>query len=466
MTQADSGKLDSDHVDVVVIGMGPGGEDAASRLARAGLSVVAVDDRLVGGECPYYACIPTKMMVRAADALGEARRVNRLAGSAQVQPDWTPVATRIRDEATANWNDAAAVERFERAGGRFVRGRGRITGPGEVTVATSTGDQLFKTRKAILLNPGTSPAIPPIDGLAGTPFWTNREAVPAAHVPDSVVVLGGGPMGCEFAQIYARFGASVTVLQHGPQLLHYDEPEAAQVLAGVFEQEGIDVRTRINVLRVSHADGTFALDLDDGSTLTARQVLVAAGRKTDLPALGVAAVGIDESGRAIPVDEKLRAADGVWAIGDITGKGAFTHMSMYQARIAAADILGEEVEDADYRALPRVTFTDPEIAGVGLTAAEAKKAGLRVRTGSVPVATSTRGWIHSMGYDGLIKLVEDVDRGVLVGATVAGPAAGEVLGALAVAVHAEVPVTRLRQMIWAYPTFHRGIEAALEDLTG
>ena len=464
MTQTDSGQLEADHVDVVVIGMGPGGEDAAARLARAGLSVVGVDARLVGGECPYYACIPTKMMVRAADALGEARRVDRLAGAAQVHPDWSPVATRIRDEGTANWNDVAAVERFERAGGRFVRGRGRITGPGEVTVATSTGEQIFKPSKAILLNPGTSPAVP--KDLVGTPFWTNREAVPADHVPESLVVIGGGPVGCEFAQIFARFGAQVTVVQRAQSLLPRDEPEAGQVLAGVFAKEGIDVRTKVKVSQISYADGTFTLELDDGSTLSAQQVLAATGRTTDLPGLGVKAVGLDDQAKGITVDEKMRAAQGVWAIGDITGKGAFTHVSMYQARIAAADILGEEVEDADYRALPRVTFTDPEIAAVGLSEKDARDADLNVRTGSTAVATSTRGWIHSMGYDGLVKLVEDVDRGVLVGATVAGPAAGEVLGALAVAVHGEVPLSRLREMIWAYPTFHRAIEAALQDLNG
>lgn len=464
MVQTNPGQLEADRVDVVVVGMGPGGEEAAARLARAGLAVVGVDARLVGGECPYYACIPTKMMVRAAYALGEARRVDTLAGSAQVQPDWTPVATRIRDEATANWNDASAVDRFERAGGRFVRGRARISGPGEVTVATSTGERIFKASKAILLNPGTSPAVP--DGLAGTPFWTNREAVPAGQVPDSLVVLGGGPVGCELAQVFARFGSQVTVLQRAPSLLPRDEPEAAQVLAGVFDQQGIDVRTHVTVSGISYDEGTFTLELEDGLTLSARQVLAAAGRTTDLRALGVAAVGLDDEARTIPVDEKMRAAQGVWAIGDITGNGAFTHVSMYQSRIAVADILGVEVEDADYRALPRVTFTDPEIAAVGLTEKDATKAGLQVRTGSTTVATSTRGWIHQMGYDGLIKLIEDVDRGVLVGATVAAPAGGEVLGTLAVAVHAEVPVSRLRQMIWAYPTFHRAIEAALEDLTG
>jgi pyruvate/2-oxoglutarate dehydrogenase complex dihydrolipoamide dehydrogenase (E3) component len=452
----------ADEVDVVVIGMGPGGEDAAGRLARAGLDVVGIDARLVGGECPYYACIPTKMMVRAADALAEARRVDGLAGSAQVQPDWAPVATRIRDVATENWNDVVAVERFERAGGRFVRGWGRISRPGEVTVTTPTGEQIFKAGKAILLNPGTSPAVP--EGLAGTPYWTNREAVPAGQVPESLVVLGGGPVGCEFAQIFARFGSHVTVVQRAASLVPRDEPEAAQVLAGVFQQEGIDVRTRVNVSRITHAEGTFAVELDDGSTLSARQVLAAAGRITDLKALGVAAIGLDEEARTIPVDEKMRAAEGVWAIGDITGKGAFTHVSMYQSRIAVADILGDVVEGADYRALPRVTFTDPEIASVGLTEADAIRAGLRVRTGSTTVASSTRGWIHQMGYEGLIKLIEDVDRGVLVGATVAGPAGGEVLGALAVAVHGEVPTARMRSMIYAYPTFHRAIEQAVIDL--
>ncbi|MBF6174924.1 dihydrolipoyl dehydrogenase family protein [Nocardia blacklockiae] len=451
-------------VDAVVIGMGPGGEDVATRLATAGLAVVGVEGRLLGGECPYYACVPTKMMVRAAGALAEGRRIGELAGSAEVRPDWRPVADRIRDEATDNWDDTVAVERFEKSGGRFVRGWGRISAPGEVTVDTAEGPRVFRAERAIVLNPGTAPAVPPLDGLAGTPYWTNREAVTATAVPDSLIVLGGGPVGMEFAQIFARFGADVTiVVPH--RILPKEEPEAADLIAEVFAHEGISIRTGAEATRVEHDGDRFTVHLSEGEPLRAAQLLVSTGRKTDLAALGVGAVGLDESARGIEVDDHLRAADGVWAIGDITGKGAFTHMSMYQARIAAADILGDRSEAASYHAVPRVTFTDPEVGAVGLTEAQAREAGRTVRTGSTDAAASTRGWIHKSGNEGLIKLVEDADRGILIGATAIGPVGGEVLSALAVAVHAEVPTTTLRRMIYAYPTFHRAIEAALNDLS-
>ncbi|MEC3956506.1 NAD(P)/FAD-dependent oxidoreductase [Nocardia sp. CDC153] len=453
--------MPAESVDVVVIGMGPGGEDAGARLARGGLSVVGVEGRLVGGECPYYACVPTKMMVRAAGALAEARRVDRLAGSATVRADWGPVAARIRDEATDNWDDAAAVERFEKAGGTFVRGWGKVTAPGEVTVQTANGDRVFRARRGILLNPGTAPAVPPLDGLAGTPYWTNRDTVPTTEVPESLIVLGGGPVGVEFAQIFARFGTRVTVVAR--RLLPKDEPEAGELLARVFADEGIEVRG-VRGTAVRHDGREFTLELDNGESVRAERLLVAAGRRTDLAALGIGAVGLDEDAKSIPVDNRLRAADGVWAIGDVTGAGAFTHVSMYQARIAANDILGEGSEVARYRAVPRVTFTDPEVGAVGMTEEEARAAGLQVRTGCTEVPASTRGWIHKVGNDGFIKLVEDADRGVLVGATSVGPQGGEVLSALAVAVHAEVPTATLREMILAYPTFHRAIESALDAL--
>ncbi|MGH3757122.1 dihydrolipoyl dehydrogenase family protein [Actinophytocola sp.] len=452
------------EVDVVVVGMGPGGEDIGARLARAGLSVVGVDARLVGGECPYYACVPTKMMIRATDALGEARRVETLAGSATVHRDWSPVARRIREEATDNWDDTVAVDRFTGAGGTFVRGRAKITGDREVTVSTSDGYRVFQAGRGVVLNTGTDPAVPPIDGLAETPYWTNRDAVAVDEVPGSLVVLGGGPVGCELAQVFSRFGAAVTVVQRPERLVPVDEPEAGDLLAEAFAAEGITVRTGLSAARV-HYDSQFSVKLDNGETLTADRLLVAAGRKTDLAALGVGAMGLDESARGVETDERMRAADGLWAIGDITGRGAFTHVSMYQARIAAADILGEDdPEIADYRAVPRVTFTDPEIGSVGLSEAKARERGLNVRTAITQVPSSARGFIHKIGNDGFIKLVEDADRGVLVGATSAGPNGGEVLGALVVAVHAEVPTTLLRQMIYAYPTFHRAIEDALGRL--
>jgi pyruvate/2-oxoglutarate dehydrogenase complex dihydrolipoamide dehydrogenase (E3) component len=457
--------VSTETVDVVVIGLGPGGEAVAAELAGAGLSVVGVDSRLVGGECPYFACVPTKMMIRAADALAEARRVRELAGSAQVQPDWGPVATRIRREATDDWDDRVAVERLERAGGRFVRGHGKITAPGEVTVSTSDGTQTFQATKGIVLNPGTDPAVPPIPGLAGTPLWTNRDAARATTVPNSMIVLGGGPVGCELAQVFSRFGAKVTLLQTADRLLPPVEPEASALVAERFAAENITVRTGTSATAVGHDGAGFTVTVDGGEPLTAECLLVAAGRTRDLAALGVGAYGLDDKARVIPVDDRMRAADGLWAIGDITGKGAFTHMSVYQASAAAADILGREHPPPAYHAVPSVTFTDPEVGMVGLTEAAARDGGLKVRTGSTSLAVTSRGFIHGVGNEGLIKVVEDADRGVLVGATSVGPSGGEVLGALAVAVHAEVPTSVLRNMITAYPTFHRGIVAALEDLS-
>jgi pyruvate/2-oxoglutarate dehydrogenase complex dihydrolipoamide dehydrogenase (E3) component len=448
------------EVDVVVLGMGPGGEDAAGRLATAGLSVAGVEDRLVGGECPYWGCIPSKMMIRAADLLAEGRRVPGLAGRSEIYPDWAPVAHRIRKEATDNWDDKVAVDRFTSKGGTLFRGHGTITGPGEVTV----GGDVLRARRAIIINTGTHPFVPPIDGLAGTPYWTNREAIEAAEAPGSLVVLGGGFIGAELSQVFARFGARVTVIEDSGRLLPPEEPEAGALLADVFGREGIDVRTGTTAQAVRHDGTAFTLALSDGTEVTGDALLVATARRTDLPGIGAGVVGVDESAHTIPVDDHLRAAPGVWAVGDITGHGAFTHMSMYQANIVVHDILGEEVSPAEYHAVPRVTFTDPEIGSVGLSEAQALERGLAVRTGCYPVPKSTRGWIHQAGNDGFIKLVADASRGVLVGATSAGPTGGEVLSMLTLAVHARVPVRRLREMIYAYPTFHRAIESALQEL--
>ena len=459
------------EVDVVVIGLGPGGEYAAGTLAEAGLAVAGVESRLVGGECPYWGCIPSKMMIRAADLLAEGRRIPGMAGTAEVRADWAPVARRIREEATDTWDDTVAADRFTGKGGLLVRGHGRITGPGEVTVTPGPGPggdtgpgQVLRARRGIVIATGTAPAVPPIPGLAGTPFWTNHEAIETEDLPSSLVVLGGGAIGAELGQVFARFGSRVTVAEGAGHLLPLEEPEAGELLARAFAADGIGTRTGHAAERVSHGGGGFTLTLADGTELAAGALLVATGRRADLAGIGAGAVGIDESLRAIPVDDHLRAAPGVWALGDVTGMGAFTHMSMYQARIVVSGILGEDAFRAEYHAVPRVTFTDPEIGAVGLTEAQAREQGLTVQTGMTAVPQSTRGWIHKAGNDGFIKLVSDADRGILVGATSAGPWGGEVLGALALAVHARVPVTRLREMIYAYPTFHRAIEAALAGL--
>ncbi|MFI6297076.1 dihydrolipoyl dehydrogenase family protein [Nonomuraea sp. NPDC050790] len=420
-------------VDVIVMGMGPGGEDVAGRLAEAGLRVAAVESSLVGGECPYWGCIPSKIMIHEAES----------------SRDWQALVRRVR-EATDDWDDKVAADRFTGKGGHLVRGHGRITGPGEVTV----GDQVLRAARGIVIATGSQPSVPPIEGLADTPYWTNHQAIENAELPESIIVLGGGAIGVELAQMFRTFGAAVTVVEAADRLIALEEPEASAVLEKVFTDQGIDVRTSAKVARVDHDGGLF-----DVAGARAQRLLVATGRRVDLKALGVGAIGLDESARAIPVDARMRAAEGVWAIGDAVGKGAFTHMSMYHANIVVKEILGEAVHEAEYHAVPRVTFTDPEIGSVGLTEAQARDQGLDVRTAVGDLGT--RGYIAQA--EGLVKLV--AADGVLVGATVAAPPGGEVLGLLTLAVHARVPLTRLDEMIYAYPTFHRAVSAAVKELT-
>ncbi|MCX5068580.1 FAD-dependent oxidoreductase [Micromonospora lupini] len=485
-------------VDVVVVGLGVGGEEVAGRLAEAGLSVVGIERDLVGGECPYWGCIPSKMMIRAANALAEARRVDGLAGVAQVRPDWAPVAKRIREEATDNWDDKVAVERFTGKGGRFVRGSGRLDGPGRVRV----GDQVFQARHGVVLGTGTRASVPPIDGLAGTPYWTNHQAIEVEQLPGSLLVLGGGAIGLELAQVFARFGVRVTVVEALDRVLAVEEPEASEVAAAALRADGVEIHTGVRAERVAHDGDRFTLHGVGGAQFTAERLLVVTGRRAHLEELGLDTVGVDATQRYLPVDDRLHVTDGIWAVGDLTGQGAFTHIAMYQAGIVVADLLAHAreatagadasgtasvvggamgassslaasgssgsagtVPRADYRALPRVTFTDPEVGAVGLTEQQARERGINVQVGFTKLGSSTRGWIHQVGDEGFIKLVADADQGVLIGATSVGPAGGEVLSALVVAVHAAVPLSQLRQMIYAYPTFHRAIEDALRNLS-
>ncbi len=451
----------SGPADIIVVGLGVAGEAVAGSLAEAGLDIVGIEAELVGGECPYWGCVPSKMMIRAANLLAEGRRIPGIAGAASVTPDWGPVARRIREEATDNWDDAVAVERFTGKGGRFVRGRARILGPSRVEVP---GVGTFTATRGLVLATGTTASVPPIPGLAEVPYWTNRDAVRAGHLPASLVVIGAGAIGTELGQVYARFGVAVTIIDAAPLPLPLEEPEAGRLVAEALTADGISLRLGVGVASVGHGSAGFEVHLADGEVVRAERLLVATGRRPTIDAESWRHLGLAGDPGALPVDDRLRVADSVWAVGDVTGKGAFTHVATYQAEIATRDILGRPGPAADYHALPRVAFTDPEVGAVGLTEEQARARGHLVRTGTALIPHTSRGWIHGAGNLGLIKLVADPERGVLLGATSAGPAGGEVLGALAVAVHAQVPIADLESMIYAYPTFHRGIQDALRDL--
>jgi len=452
-----------ESVDVVVIGLGVAGETVAGPLAEAGLRVVGVEAGLVGGECPYWGCVPSKMAIRAANALAEARRVDALAGSASVSPDWAPVAARIREQATDDWNDQVAVDRFVGKGGIFVRGRARLDGPRRVIV----DDRVFEAERGVVIAAGTSPAVPPIPGLADVPYWTNHDVLEAKELPDSVVVLGAGAIGSELAQVMARFGTRVDIVEVQERLLPLEEPEAGEALASAFEAEGIGVHVGAAAAAVALAPDDregVVVTLENGAELEAERVFVAAGRRTNVEGLGLETIGLTAPLTFIPTDERMRVADGVWAVGDITGKGLFTHVGIHQGGIARADILDPDSPAPAQVAVPRVAFTDPEVGSVGLSEQQARDQGLDVAVALVHVGSTARGWLHAVGNEGLIKLVADRERGVLVGATSMGPHGGEVLGLLALAVHEATPIERLRSMIYAYPTFHKGIEDALNQL--
>lgn len=472
-------------VDVVVIGMGPGGELVAEELLKRGLRVVAIESELMGGECADWGCVPTKMMVRAANLLAEAGRVNTMAGSASVVPDWKPVAARIREEATHNWNDQESVIAFENKGGRFIRGTARLVDADDRAIDRWDGESgaigkersktvishdvevnghRFTPRLGVVIATGAKSAAPDIAGLAGLPYWTNRDIVQLASLPSSLAILGGGAIAVELGQLLARFGVSVTIVEVADRLLASEEPEASQLLEDILRAEGIAVTTGAVVAKVTHSPHGFELDLGLRGRIRADQLLVATGRRPDLQGLGVEVLGVDPASSHLTTDENMRVAPGIWAVGDVTGRGSFTHVATYQARIAVNDIAGSPTDGANYRAVPRVVYTDPEIGSVGMSEETARAEGLKVRIGLAPIPTEARGWIHKVGNNGLIKLIEDCDRGVLVGALSIGPCGGEVLAVLTLAIHAEVPTSTLKSMLYAYPTFHRAIEAALADL--
>jgi pyruvate/2-oxoglutarate dehydrogenase complex dihydrolipoamide dehydrogenase (E3) component len=445
------------EVDVVVVGVGTCGEDLSLQLLDAGLRVVGVEASLVGGECPYWACMPSKRMIRSGNLLAEARRGDGTAGHVSVEADWSLVSARVREEVTGGWDDSYAVERFEARGGTLVRGNGRLTGPKTVAV----GDRTFVARRGVVVATGSRPAVPPIPGLAKVDHWTTHDVIAAETLPESLIVLGGGAVGCELGQLLTRFGVDVTIVEAGERLLPAEEPEASQVVTAALKAEGVSVVAGATVEHVASEEGSVVVDLASGDRVRAAQLLVATGRVVDVSDLGLETVGLDGSAQNIETDDRMRAADGLWAVGDVTGRAMLTHIALYQGAIAVSDIVDRPHPPARYDAVPRVTFTDPEVGAVGMTEAEAEAAGLDTVVAVKQLPATFRGWLHAAGNAGLVKLVIDSSSGRLIGATAAGPHGGEVLGMLALAVHAQVPLADLRSMIYAFPTFYGAIGEAI-----
>lgn len=447
----------AERYDVVVIGLGPGGEAAANRLLNAGRTVALVERELIGGECGYWACIPSKTLLRPVEL---AQETASTPGVTDAVVDWD-AARAWRDDMVRHLDDTAQVAGYEQRGATVIRGRARVAGPGLVEVA---GRELACAH--ILIATGSSPVVPDIDGLAECTVWTNREVTNLSEVPGRVAIVGAGAVAVEVAQYLRGFGAQVTVVGRGPRLLRREEPRVSELAAGHLRDRGVELRLGAAPLRARREGADSVLELDDASVVDADDIVLATGRRPNSDDLGLERSGVSrrEDG-AIEVDDHCAAAPGVWAIGDVTGKAEFTHVAKYQSRIAVDTILGRP-RRAEYTGIPRVVFGHPEIAGVGLTAEQATAAGRPVRTAEVDLtAALARPWTYERAPAGVaLGLVADTGTGRLLGAWAVAPQASEWIHQAALAIRAEIPIERLLDQVAQFPTYSEGYLAALEQL--
>ena len=466
MIKAGAGQaLRMETFDVVVLGAGSAGENIASNLVAAGRTVALVEAGLVGGECPFLACMPSKAVLRSAEARVEAGRLTEL-GAATVDAVLDSddlgfrAAVRRRDEIVQGRDDSASAEELRSAGVELVRGRGTVVRPGVVAVE---GRELAWTD--LVLSTGSSPVVPPLPGLEGVPTWTSDQALSAQDRPVSLLVLGGGAVGCEQAQSFARFGTAVVLVEAGEQLLGPEEPSVSALLAEALRADGVDVRLGVAVSAFSEQDGHAVAHLDDGSTAVVARVLVATGRTPSTTGIGLEVLEVEpgEQGelRTGP-DCRVEGQRHVWAAGDVTGIAPYTHTANYQARIVVGNLLGSAAT-ADYRAVPRAVYTSPAVASVGLHEAQAREQGVDAATATMDLGEVARAATEGAG-GGRLVLTADRARGVLIGASAIGPRADEWLNEATLAIRAEVPLRVLADVVHAFPTFGEAYEPPVRAL--
>ncbi|MEU5395954.1 dihydrolipoyl dehydrogenase family protein [Streptomyces tibetensis] len=459
-------ETETNTYDVVVLGAGPVGENVADRTRAAGLTTAVVESELVGGECSYWACMPSKALLRPVIARADARRVPGLRQSVQGPLDASAVLAH-RDYYTSNWKDDGQVGWLDSVGAALYRGHGRLTGPRTVTVTgPDGGEHVLTARQAVAVCTGSRAALPGLPGLDAVKPWTSREATSSTTVPGRLIVIGGGVVATEMATVWQALGSQVTLLVRGKGLLPRMEPFAGELIAEALTEAGADVRTGTSVESVTRENGTVVAVTGTGDRIEADEILFATGRAPRTDDIGLESIGLDP-GSWLPVDDSLRVDghDWLYAVGDVNHRALLTHQGKYQARIAGAAIAarangetlvaepwGAHAATADHAAVPQVVFTDPEAAAVGLSLAEAEQAGHRVKAVDVDLSTVAGAGLYADGYQGRARMVVDLEGEILRGVTLVGPGVGELIHSATVAVAGQVPISRLWHAVPSYPT--------------